>query len=63
MRNKTGKASKGVRCQEGNQTLKAERGGQATPAKSVPSMLHVLEGSKAHERSGSAAADLLGVGG
>jgi hypothetical protein len=29
VRNKTGKASKGVNRQEGSQTLKAERGGQA----------------------------------
>jgi hypothetical protein len=28
VRNKTGKVSKGVSRQEGNQTLKAERGGQ-----------------------------------
>ena len=42
VRNKTGTASKGVSRQEGSQTLKTERDGQATPVRSVPSMLHVL---------------------
>jgi hypothetical protein len=42
VRNKTGTVSKGVNRQEGNQTLKTERGEQATLAVSVPSKLHVL---------------------
>jgi len=42
VRNKTGTVSKGVNRQEGNQTLKTERGGQATLAVSVPSRLQVL---------------------
>jgi len=42
VRNKTGTVSKGVNRQEGNQTLKTERGGQVTPVRSGPSILQVL---------------------
>jgi hypothetical protein len=41
-RNKAGAGSKGGNRREGNQTLGAERSGQATPADSGPSILHVL---------------------
>jgi hypothetical protein len=51
VRNKTGKESKGESRQEGKQTLKAERSGQGKPAASGPSILQVLKGAKAHERS------------
>jgi hypothetical protein len=60
VRNRTGRGSKGESRQEGSQTLKAERSGQAKPARSGPSNLGVLKGTKAHERSRMAAADRLG---
>jgi len=41
-RNKAGAGSKGGNRREGNQTLGAERSGQAKPADSGPSILHVL---------------------
>jgi hypothetical protein len=50
VRNRTGAEPKGVSRQEGNQTLKAERSGQAKPAASGPSAPDVLQGVKAHER-------------
>jgi hypothetical protein len=42
VRNKTGAGSQGVSRQEGNQTLKAERSGQAKPVASGPPIPHVL---------------------
>jgi hypothetical protein len=41
-RNKAGAGPKGVNRREGNQTLGAERSGQAKPASRGPSILHVL---------------------
>jgi hypothetical protein len=50
VRNKTDRDSKGENRREGNQTLGAERSGQATPAKGGSSNPHVLKGVEAHER-------------
>jgi uncharacterized membrane protein YdbT with pleckstrin-like domain len=44
VRNKTGTVSKGVNRQEGNQTLKTERGEQATLVVSVPSIKTIRRG-------------------
>ena len=63
MRNKTGAELRGVNRQEGNQTLKAERSGQAKLAKSGPAIPHVLKGTEAQERSWLAAAGWLGSAG
>jgi len=53
--------SKGASRQEGRQTLKTDRSGQAKPAGSGPSTPQVLKGSKVHERGWRAAARWLGV--
>jgi hypothetical protein len=50
VRNKTGAGEEGGNRREGNQTLRAERSGQAKPAISGPSYPDVLKGMKAQER-------------
>jgi hypothetical protein len=46
VRNKTGWGSVGISHQEGSQTLKVERSGQAKPAASGPAILKCAEGKK-----------------
>jgi len=50
-RNKAGADPEGVSRREGNQTLRADRSGQAKPAASGSPVPHVLKGSEVHERS------------
>jgi hypothetical protein len=61
VRNKTGEGSKGESRHEGNQTLKAERSGQAKLASGGPSILNVLKGAEVHERCRTTAVDRLGA--
>jgi hypothetical protein len=63
VRNKTGTELQGGNRQEGSQTLKAERSGQARPVTSGPAVPQVLKGVKAQERSWLAAAGRLGFAG
>lgn len=46
VRNKTGPGAEGVNRQEGDQTLQAERSGQAKPALSGPPLLACAEGNE-----------------
>jgi hypothetical protein len=62
-RNKAGKVPEGVSRQEGSQTLKPERCGQATPASCGSPVPQVLWGPEAQERGLRAAARGLGVAG